>query len=118
MANISDPTRRFNYPALIKDREILAKYEQIQHGAADRIITFAEKQLDHRHSVEKKVVNSNIKNEHTGLWLAFFLTIGLMIFGFYLVLHDKETAGYFAVFGPVIFHAGNYLYNRRKEIKS
>lgn len=97
---------------------ILEGYEKILPGAADRIITMAETQLNHRHDMESTVIKSNVKNEHTGMLLAFCLTIALMAFGFYLILNDKETAGYFAVFGPVVFHGVNYVYNKKREEKS
>jgi len=94
---------------------ILSGYEDILPGSADRIITMAEEQISHRQSLEQSVIRSNIHNEKTGMWLAFLLTLLLMLFGAYLILNDKNTVGYFAVFGPIIFHAGNYIYNKRKE---
>ncbi len=63
---------------------ILEGYEKIIPGAADRIITMAEKQSNHRQSLENIIIRSNTRNESIGMWLAFILTIGLMCFGFYL----------------------------------
>lgn len=97
---------------------VLEGYEKTLPGAADRIITMAETQLAHRHDMECTVIKSNVKNERTGMLLAFSLTMALMFFGFYLILNDKETAGYFAVFGPVIFHGANYIYNKKREEKN
>lgn len=97
---------------------ILEGYEKIQSGAADRIIKMAEQQASHRQELEKSVIKSNIKNEHIGMWLAFTLTAGLMIFGGYLIMNDKDTIGYFAIFGPVVFHAANYIYNKKREENS
>lgn len=97
---------------------ILEGYENIHPGTADRIIKMAEQQSSHRQDIEKKVIASNVQNERTGMWLAFALTLLLMVFGFFLILNDKSIAGYFAVFGPIIFHAGNYVYNKHKEQKS
>ena len=78
----------------------------------------AESQTEHRQELEKSVVKSNIGNEKKGMWFAFILTVVLMGLGFYLIINDKSTAGYFAVFGPVVFHASNYIYNKRREEKS
>ncbi|EKD93233.1 MAG: hypothetical protein ACD_28C00200G0006 [uncultured bacterium] len=96
---------------------LLQGYENILFGAADRIISMAEKQANHRQDLEKSVTQSNISNERMGMWMAFTLTVSLMGFGAYLILNDKNTAGYFAVFGPVVFHAANYIYNKRREEK-
>src|SRR6266487_6387560 len=61
--------------------EALAKYEEVLPGAADRIITMAEKQVGHRQKLESKVVGSNTFNERLGMILAFIVVISLMSFG-------------------------------------
>ena len=94
---------------------ILAGYENIHKGAADRIIKMAEDQLSHRHTIEKNVINSNIKNEGKGMLLTFILNIVLMVAGFILLLFDKSIAGYFAIFVPTVFNVGNYIYNKGRE---
>ena len=96
---------------------MLAEYERIQQGTADRIITMAEKQAAHRQMLENRVVKSNIRHEGIGMFFSFFLTLVLMFFGAYLISTGKEVGGYVAVFAPVLFHAGNYLYNRHREEK-
>ena len=97
---------------------ILDGYERVLPGSADRIITMAEEQLKHRHNLEKSVIKSNIRNEGVGMVFAFILTLTLMFFGGYLIINEKETAGYFAVFGPVVFHSASYVFNKRKEGKT
>lgn len=94
---------------------ILMGYEKTCPGAADRIIKMAETQTKHRQKLEKSVVGSNIDNEKVGMWMAFILTVGLMCSGIYLIKDGKGWGGYAAVFLPVIFHAGNYVYNKQKE---
>lgn len=96
---------------------ILESYEHILPGSADRIIIMAEEQARHRQRLEKDIITSNITNERSGMWLAFILTLLFMSFGAYLILNNKETAGYFAVFGPVVFHTGNYIYNKKREVQ-
>ena len=49
----------------------LASYESVRPGAADRIIQMAERQLRHRLQNESRVIESNIKLEERGQWLAF-----------------------------------------------
>jgi len=98
--------------------QILEGYERIQSGAADRIIKMAEAQAGHRQGLEKDIIKSNINNERTGMWLAFVLTLILLVGGGYLIEKGKDVAGYLAVFIPVIFHAGNYIYNKSREVKA
>lgn len=96
---------------------VLRGYNNIEPGTADRIIKMAEKQLNHRIKLEAQIVESNIKNEKVGMFLAFFLTVFLMSFGAYMIMNDKEVAGYLAIFAPMIFHTGNYVYHKNLEQK-
>jgi len=94
---------------------ILEGYERVLPGAADRILTMAENQAQHRQQMESSVVQSNITHERVGMNYAFILTLLLMGTGFYLIINDKDTAGYFAIFGPVVFSAASYVYSKFRE---
>lgn len=59
--------------------EAFSKYEQALKGAANRILTMAEKQQEQRHYIEKKIVRSDIINEKLGL--IFGLIIALVAIG-------------------------------------
>jgi uncharacterized membrane protein len=109
---------RFGFSGPIPPPSILAGYENTLPGSADRIITMAEKQLGHRQKLEEAVVASNIQNEKVGMWFAFTLTLLLMSFGVYLIVHDKSIGGYLAIFAPAVFHGSNYMHNRTREEKS
>jgi len=75
----------------------------------------AESQSKHRLVLEKSVIKSNITNERMGMVMAFILTIVMMATCVYLVGNDKNFSGFAAFFSPVIFHAGNYIYNKKQE---
>ncbi len=95
--------------------QALVGYEDACPGAANRIIKMAESQTKHRQKLEEKTISSNICNEKTGMWLAFALTVILVILGVYLLMNNKETAGFFAMFGPAVFHAVNFIWNKKRE---
>lgn len=91
---------------------ILNQYdEQTRHT----IVKMADRQSLHRQSLERALLNSNITNEHTGMWIAAVLTAFMLICGVYLLINDKNAVGFLLVFGPAIFHVGNYIYFRRQE---
>lgn len=94
--------------------DILAKYEILCKGSTDRILSLAENQSKHRQNIEK----SQIKHEFLGMIFAVTLTLILMAIGFYLIINDKQYTGFISLFSPVIFHAGNYIYNKRIEIQN
>jgi uncharacterized membrane protein len=93
----------------------LAAYDQVLPGAANRIQRMAESQSKHRQELERHVVTSNTRNEHHAMYMTFFLTLALMLFGAYLIAKGRPVAGYLAVFAPVVFHATNYIYGRYIE---
>ncbi len=93
----------------------LQKYENASPGAADRIIKMAEEQAKHRQILEKQVVQSNVANERLGMHFAFFLTVFMVTVGTYLIMNDKPVIGFFTLFIPSIFQAGNYVYTKYRE---
>lgn len=99
----------------LPDPQTLQGYEQACRGAANRIIKMAENQSEHRQKIEDKVISSNVKNERTAMFLSFILTGGLAIIGAGLLVLDKQIAGYISLFGPSVFHAGNYVYRKYVE---
>lgn len=54
----------------IPSPQILQQYNNIIPDAAERILRMAEKQSDHRISIESKIVNSNILKSYLGIILA------------------------------------------------
>ena len=71
----------------------LAAYEQTLPGAADRILTMAEKQQNHRMNLENLVIPSEVQINKRGQWFAFILGLVLIISSTIIVLHGNVTAG-------------------------
>ncbi len=94
--------------------EILAGYEKILTGAADRILKMAEEQSKHRRELEASVVHSNITNEKNGMKLAFIITVLFIILSGILIYFDKTIAGYLTLGTVIIGHAYNYI-NQKKQ---
>jgi len=49
-------------------------YERVLPGTAERIVSMAEKQVEHRHQFENKMLVDSVKLEHKGQNLAFLVT--------------------------------------------
>jgi uncharacterized membrane protein len=119
----SIPTRRKSqivsakFSGPIPPPDLLIKYEDATHGAASRIIAMAERQAKHRQNLETAIIHSSIRNEKTGMWLAFILTLVLVLIGAILIMNSKDVIGYITLFAPVLFQAGNYVYWRYEENK-
>ena len=81
------------YAGPIPDATQLEKYESICQGAADRIILMAEKQSEHRQSIEKIVVKTNARNSTLGVIAAFILGVLTIAGGVFLAYNGRELSG-------------------------
>ena len=79
--------------------EIIEKYEKISSGAADRIITMAEKQSQHRQELEKEIVKNEGRDSFLGVVFAFIISIACLIAGVIVSVLTPQNAGIGAVFG-------------------
>lgn len=79
-SGISDPEQN---PVVSLDRQdftgplphpsILAGYDQVVPGSAERILVMAEKQLDHRINTESFIAHEQMKQSSRGQHYAFFI---------------------------------------------
>jgi uncharacterized membrane protein len=77
----------------IPDAEQLEKYERITPGAADRIIKMAEKQSDHRQTIERAVIKTKSINSTLGVVFAFLLGAGTIFGGVFLAYNGQGWPG-------------------------
>ena len=86
------------YSGPIPPPRALAEYEQIQPGAADRILKMAEKQQEHRMQLEKKAIYGQVEQGNRG-----------QIFGFIIVFVCVAVAVFFAVRYEMLNFAATFL---------
>lgn len=79
-------------------------YEAILPGAADRIITMAEKQSSHRQEMERKIIFAESRDSLLGILFAFFLGIGYIVAAIVIVVLVPENPG--AISSSVLGVAG------------
>lgn len=72
---------------------LLAQYEAICPGSADRIITQFEEQSRHRRTLEKRVVWHNIASATLGQITGFVLFVAILAGGVFLIYNDKSVEG-------------------------
>lgn len=72
---------------------ILKGYEEILPGAADRILSMAERQSEHRQQMEKEMIESESRDSLLGVLFAFALGIGCIIAAVVMVINVPEKAG-------------------------
>ncbi|HYF97525.1 MAG TPA: DUF2335 domain-containing protein [Coxiellaceae bacterium] len=106
----------------IPSPEILAKYENLQAGLAERIIRMAEEQAHHRQILEAKSLQTNIehvqesdKEARYGQNYAFIVAMTAIVGGLTLAFFDKQIAATIITslgLGGIITA---FIYGRTKE---
>lgn len=72
---------------------IIKGYEDILPGAAERIISMAERQSAHRQEMERVMVNAEARDSLLGVCFAFLLGIGCLIASAIIVIYVPEKTG-------------------------
>lgn len=98
--------------------EIIAGYERILPGSADRIIKMAEKEQEHRHGMERTNTKMTAAIIILGQFLGFTIGISGIVGGIYLVLHDKPITGFSIFFASLATLVGVFLYDTVKKRQS
>ena len=97
--------------------QLLAQYDEIVPGAAERILVMAETQSLHRQSLEAKVIASGITNSKYGLIFGFILGLIDIIGGAWLVYHGHQVVG--SIFGGLYLVGviGVFVYGSQQRKK-
>ncbi|MCP4115428.1 MAG: DUF2335 domain-containing protein [Desulfobacteraceae bacterium] len=98
--SISESLVASQFQGPIPPPELLAGYDDVVPGAADRIIALAEKETAHRHEMEKKVLDAEVKvisNEAREIFLgqifAFLIGTTTVLAGVYAAVHGAQITG-------------------------
>lgn len=96
---------------------ILEGYENLVPGSADRIISQAERQTDHRIHLEQTVINADVSRSKLGIWLGFILSSLAILGGTVLVALGHDWAGTTIATAAVASLAGVFVYGTRARSK-
>ncbi len=115
--NITQSTKVMSayYSAPYPPASELEHYEKIYTGFTERLVNNLEKQTAHRIEIEKKVIESGIKNSARGQILAFILALVVVSFGFVLLLLDKKTSGITAIVSALVALVGVFVYGNKSK---
>ena len=108
------------YSGPIPPASELAKYETILPGAANRILTMAEKQSQHRQKMENTMLNASIKSEKRGQLFGFIIFGLAIVAGFTLLMFGRNIEGLVSLLLSIGGIISLFVYNRkevRKEMK-
>ena len=93
--------------------EMLAQYDAVVPGAAERILVMAERQADHRMSLEAQTVQGEQRRSAWGLAAGFILTLVVLGCSFFLVLKGHEWPGSSLAGLNIVVLAGLFVHGHR-----
>jgi uncharacterized membrane protein len=91
----------------------LEQFERSAPGAADRILGMAEREEDHRHSQEQAMLQSDAQARSRGQWMAFVISLVIILGGIWLIYKGKQWEGLVAVLTPLATLVGIFIYSTR-----
>jgi len=116
---------QYQFAGPLPPPEILAKYEQLMPGIAERLMSLTETEASHRRHLESKSLDAQIEafnNESSeirlGQILAFSIGTITIISGAYTSVHGAEIAGSLIGTGGVIGLVTAFIYGRKGKEKT
>jgi len=95
--------------------QVLADYDKISPGFADRIISMAESEAKHRHTLEEKALKSQIIEIRLGQIFAFLIGSFTIAAGAFSAIRGAQIAGSIIGSGGVIGLVSVFIYGRKKQ---
>lgn len=95
--------------------DLLAGYEKILPGSAERILKMAENQALHRQAMEKRIVFSDTLLAHRGLWFAFAIVVLALVMGGVLIFNGKPIGGFSSIITALVMIVGSFVYKKHHE---
>jgi len=105
------------YSGPIPPAEQLIKYNDAVPNAAERILSMAEKQSEHRRNLETKALNGNSNRASAGLGFAFVLSAATLASSVYVILQGHDVAGGALFSGTLVSLVGSFVYGSNQQRK-
>lgn len=97
--------------------EVLKGYDDACPGAAERILAMAEKQADHRRSMESRNQTQGGRREWLGMVLGFVVAMNAIGGGVYLIRHGSQVEGLTSIIVALGGLVGVFIYARHVKVK-
>lgn len=97
--------------------QVLAQYNEVVPGLAERVVQMAESQSRHRQELERQVVAANVAAEKRASWFGFILLTLLSLGGFVLISRGYGPHGIAIVIGALASFAGAYVWGKKQQQK-
>lgn len=106
------------YTGPIPEPQALAAYEQIAVGLANRIVTMAEKEQNHRHLIERRRNRAQAWTIGAGQVFGFLLALFIIGIAGWLLAHDKAITGFASLLTGIATLVGPFIYQRKRAAQN
>jgi uncharacterized membrane protein len=105
------------YSGPLPPADQIRAYEEVLPGSADRILAMAERQQDHRHSLERVAVDEAASRSRWGLRLGFVIAVLVVGVGAAAIFTGHALAGFAVIVAQAAILAGVFVYGRIEQRK-
>lgn len=103
------------YRGPLPSPRILAEFESLVPGAADRVISRWEKQSDHRIEIEKMIVSGNVEAQRRGLVVGAFLVVFVSVMSVVFYLNGATAASVATIITALAGLAGVFVFGQPRQ---
>ncbi len=114
-ANARTTGVQVSYSGPLPPPEVLAKFDQVVPGGAERILAQFEAQRARRQRIELRAINSNTFVQIFGAISALLLGLLAIGGGLFLVHEGKSLEGFGAFFTGLAALVGVYIYGKKSQ---
>jgi uncharacterized membrane protein len=100
---------------------ILAQYNDVVPGGAERILTMAERNQQHRHAIENKVVRGGLSAQRNGQWFGLIVALVGMVGSIWLISQGQTWGGATIGTVDVVGLVSLFIYSnesKKRELRS
>lgn len=106
---------KYSYKGIVPPPHMLQQFEDVVEGSAKQIMEDAHRQLEHRHEMERKEIDSVVGIEKRGQIFAFVITMTIVLGGLGLIFTDKGVAGFALLIPGLASLAGVFIYSEWRQ---
>jgi len=100
------------YQGPIPPPQMLAAYDAVEHGLADRIVKMAEKSLDHQTKMQSRQLTYHWLEVFVGQVFGLVIALAFLCAGVYLAMNDHPWPGVISSSTGIATLVGLFIYGR------
>lgn len=105
------------YSGPIPHPQLLKEFNDVIPNGADRIMTMAEKQSEHRISLEEKLVNANNRDSLLGVVFGGVIALLIVLGTIFLIYTNKDIQGFSLLIGSSVAYISVFLKSKSRDDK-